>query len=112
MPQFGGIQYTAGDLMDFRQCQLFKDCSYDILWGIDEYLLGALAMGARAGVGSTYNYAAPVYLQMIEAFEAGDMETARKWQAVSIRKIGRASWRERETLTVCIVHLKKSRNKG
>src|SRR5690625_2556547 len=84
MPQFAGIKYTAADLMDFRQCQLFKDGSYDIVGGIDEYLLGALAMGARAGVGSTYNYAAPVYIQMIEAFEAGDMETARKWQSVSI----------------------------
>lgn len=85
MTQFAGIKYTAPDLMDFRQCQLFQEGAYDILWGIDEHLLGALAMGARAGVGSTYNYAAPVYHRLIEAFEAGDMEEARKWQRISIR---------------------------
>lgn len=85
MPQFAGIKYTAPDLMDFRQCQLFREGAYDILWGIDEYLLGALAMGARAGVGSTYNYAAPVYHRLIQAFEKGDMDEARKWQRISIR---------------------------
>src|SRR5699024_11871151 len=61
-----------------------QTCALPILWGTDEYLLGALAMGAKAGVGSTYNYAAPVYHQLIRHYEAGNMEEARKWQSVSI----------------------------
>lgn len=84
MPQLAGIKYTDSDLMDFRQCLTFEGGEYDILWGIDEYLLGALAMGAKAGVGSTYNYAAPVYHQLISYYEAGNMDEARKWQSVSI----------------------------
>lgn len=85
MPQLTGIKYTDPDLMDFRQCLTFEGGEYDVLWGTDEYLLGALAMGAKAGVGSTYNYAAPVYHHLIGEFEAGNMEEARKWQSVSIR---------------------------
>ena len=41
------------------------------------------AAGAEAGVGSTYNYAAPLYHRMIAAFRQGDMETARKLQLLS-----------------------------
>ena len=40
---------------------------FDVLWGTDEMLLSALATGARGAVGSTYNYAAPLYLKIIAA---------------------------------------------
>lgn len=43
-----------------------------------------MAMGAEGGVGSTYNYAAPLYLDMMAAFRAGDMARARALQSKSI----------------------------
>jgi hypothetical protein len=47
----------------------------------EEMLLGALATGARGGVGSTYNVATPLYLKLIAAFDRGDLAAARILQA-------------------------------
>jgi N-acetylneuraminate lyase len=48
-----------------------------ILMGRDEMLLGALACGVKAAVGSTYNYAAPVYQRIFDAVAQGDLDAAR-----------------------------------
>jgi N-acetylneuraminate lyase len=77
IPTFNGIKFTHGDLMEFQRCRAFADGAFDIAWGFDEMLLGALAVGADAAVGSTYNYAAPIYVRMIDAFRAGRMDEAR-----------------------------------
>jgi N-acetylneuraminate lyase len=50
-------------------------------------LLAALACGAQGAVGSTYNFAAPIYHRLIKAFRAGDFATARQEQLRSIRLI-------------------------
>jgi N-acetylneuraminate lyase len=87
IPNLAGIKYTHEDFMDFLSCIHFMDGKYDMLWGRDENLLSALILGTRAGVGSTYNYAAPLYYQMMESFDRGDFETARKLQQKSIDMI-------------------------
>lgn len=84
LPNFRGIKYTHNDLMDFRRCLLFADGKYDILWGWDEIFLAAMAMGARGAVGSTFNYAAPVYYELMAAFDAGNLDRARAMQDQSI----------------------------
>ncbi|GAB2770947.1 dihydrodipicolinate synthase family protein [Rhabdobacter roseus] len=84
LPNFRGIKYTHNDLMEYRQCVLFNQGQYDILWGWDEIFLAALAMGARGAVGSTFNYAAPLYNELIAAFDAGDLDRARSLQDRSI----------------------------
>src|SRR5205823_5176027 len=43
-------------------------------------LLAALALGAAGAVGSSYNFAAPIYHRMIAAFAAGDLAAAREEQ--------------------------------
>jgi N-acetylneuraminate lyase len=50
-------------------------------------LLAALATGARGGVGSTYNWAPKLYLNLRAAFERGDWDTARRLQSVSISMV-------------------------
>lgn len=82
-----GIKYTHEDFMDFMSCLHFENGKYDMLWGRDENFLAALAVGAKGAVGSTFNYAAPLYLQLIEAFKQGDLDTARKLQQKSIDMI-------------------------
>jgi N-acetylneuraminate lyase len=78
IPNFRGIKFTHGDMMEFQRCRALNGGEFDIAWGVDEMLLGALAVGTDAAVGSTYNYAAPLYLRMINAFRAGDLETAQE----------------------------------
>lgn len=84
---FAGIKYTHEDLMDFLECILYEDKKFDLLWGRDETMLSALAAGAKGSVGSTFNYAAPLYYDLIEAFNKGDLETAQTLQKTSIDMI-------------------------
>jgi N-acetylneuraminate lyase len=84
---FAGIKYTHEDFMDFLACSQFDNKKFDMLWGRDECMLSALATGAQGAVGSTYNYAAPVYHEMIEAFNKGDLKSAQVLQQTSIEMI-------------------------
>ncbi|MBW8334683.1 MAG: dihydrodipicolinate synthase family protein [Prolixibacteraceae bacterium] len=87
IPNLAGIKYTHEDFMDFLSCIHFMDGKYDMMWGRDENMLSALVLGSRSAVGSTFNYAAPLYYQLIEAFDKGDLATARKLQQMSIDMI-------------------------
>jgi len=87
VPNFAGIKYTHEDFMDFLSCLNYENGRYDMLWGRDENFLSALALGARGAVGSTYNYAAPLYLRMIEAFDRNEQVTARQLQQKAIDMI-------------------------
>ncbi|MDA0196688.1 MAG: dihydrodipicolinate synthase family protein [Bacteroidetes bacterium] len=87
LPNLAGIKYTHEDFMDYMSCLNFENGKYDMLWGRDENFLSALAVGAKGAVGSTYNYAAPLYLHLIDAFEQGDLEVARQCQQKSIDMI-------------------------
>ncbi len=82
-----GIKYTHEDFMDFLSCINFANGKYEMMWGRDENMLSALVLGCRSGVGSTFNYAAPLYYQLIEAFDKGDLAAARKLQQMSIDMI-------------------------
>lgn len=87
VPNFAGIKYTHEDFMDFLSCLNYDNGKYDMLWGRDENLLSALILGARGGVGSTFNYAAPLYHRLIGAFDRNDLVTARALQQKSIDMI-------------------------
>lgn len=81
IPTLAGVKFTYEDLMDFAACVRFQGGRYDMLFGRDEMMLAGLAVGAQGAVGSTFNYAAPVYHALMEAFAAGDMESALTAQA-------------------------------
>lgn len=84
IPNLAGVKFTNPDGMMFQQCLHRHDGAWSILWGTDECLLAGLALGAVGAVGSTYNFAAPVYLRLIEAFAAGDLGAARTEQRRSV----------------------------
>lgn len=88
LPNFAGIKYTQEDFVDFLSCLNFRDGAFDLLWGKDECLLPALSLGCKGGVGSTYNYAAPLYHGLIKAFNKGNLAEARRLQQISINMIG------------------------
>lgn len=86
IPTLAGIKWTNPDLYSYQQC-LRVPGGFDLPWGNDEYLLSALAVGARGAVGSTYNFAAPVYQRLLRAFDAGDLATARDEQYRSVQLV-------------------------
>lgn len=87
IPNFAGIKYTHEDLMDYLSCLNYGNGKFNILWGRDETFLSALAIGAKGAVGSTYNYAAPLYHQLMDAFHAGNLEQAASIQQKAIDMI-------------------------
>jgi N-acetylneuraminate lyase len=87
IPNLAGIKFTHHNMMEMLQCIQMEDGKWDILHGFDEVLLCGLSMGAIAAVGSTYNYIAPVYQKMIDAFQTGNIEAARKYQYQSVKFI-------------------------
>lgn len=87
IPNLAGIKFTHHNFADFMQCIEIDNGRYDMLNGFDELLLAGLAYGAKGAVGSTYNYIAPHYYQLINDFENGDFETARQKQMLSIKVI-------------------------
>lgn len=76
VPTLAGAKYTNADLATLTRAQQVSD-GVQILMGRDEMLLGALACGVKAAVGSTYNYAAPVYQRIFDAVAQGDLDAAR-----------------------------------
>lgn len=87
LKNFAGIKFTDEDIADYTQCIQFQNGQYEILWGRDECLLAAMAVGGRSGIGSTYNYAMPLYQRLIAAFDSGDMKAAVQHQNQSIEMI-------------------------
>lgn len=87
IPNLVGLKYTATALHEYQQCKDLDQGRFDVLWGCDEMLLGALATGAQGAIGSTYNIAAPLNHALISAFEAGNLKEARRLQTLSIRMI-------------------------
>lgn len=87
IPNLTGIKFTHRNMMEMMQCLHADNGKWDILHGFDEELLLGLVAGAKGAVGSTYNYIAPLYNQIIQAFEEGNLDRARNLQYQSIRFI-------------------------
>lgn len=87
IPNLAGIKYTAATIHEYQACLNFKGGKFDVLFGYDELLLPALAVGAKGAVGSTYNFAAPLYLRVMELFEAGHLHEAQQLQLLLVSMI-------------------------
>lgn len=87
LPTLRGIKFSDSALQEMLACVEFDGGRYDILFGVDEMLLGGLAFGARGAVGSTFNFAAPLYQKIIAAFARHDLAEARRLQSLSARMV-------------------------
>lgn len=87
IPNLAGVKFTHENLMDFGRSGEVAGGKYTMLFGRDEILLAGLALGAKGAVGSTYNFAAPLYLRIIESFNRGDLAAARRDQSKAMEFI-------------------------
>jgi N-acetylneuraminate lyase len=85
IPNLHGVKFTNNDLVTLQECLALG--GFDVVFGYDEMLLAGLALGVRGAVGSTYNFAAPLYRKILDAFAAGDWPAAREAQRQSVRLI-------------------------
>lgn len=75
IPNLAGIKFNHVDLYEYQRCIRACDGKYDMPFGVDEFFPAGLAVGAVGAVGSTYNYAGPLYLDILDAFYKGETET-------------------------------------
>lgn len=87
IPTLAGLKFTNSDLMAFQQLKNLEAGRFDVVWGFDEYLLAAVVLGAEGAVGSTYNFAAPLYHRILAAVQAKDLAAARAEQFRSVQVI-------------------------
>jgi N-acetylneuraminate lyase len=87
VPNFAGIKYSSMALESLKTLSTLADGRLNLLFGCDECLLSGLLFGAQGAVGSTYNFAAPIYRQLLEALDRGDIATAQARQADSVRLV-------------------------
>jgi len=81
VPNLAGIKFNSPDLYEFQNSVRACGGRYDIIWGVDESYAGAIVLGARAAIGSTYNYAAPLYHAIRADVAKADFEAARAGMA-------------------------------
>ncbi|KKZ14073.1 MAG: hypothetical protein TQ37_02275 [Candidatus Synechococcus spongiarum 15L] len=74
-----GVKFSDTRLHAVSACPYAE--RYDFVCGVDEMLLDAWMTGMRGAVGTTYNFAAPLYNRLIACCKQGQIEEARRNQA-------------------------------
>ncbi len=91
VPSFAGIKFAHGDLADFQRCLRLAGDRHEMYFGNARLVLAAVGVGARAAIGSAYNFAAPLFLRMLEHIERGEREAALECQLLAQDAIDAAS---------------------
>jgi len=84
---FCGIKYSDGGSLYNLPLLEKVGPGLEFLAGSDEAYLMSVAQGFKGAVGSTYNYAAPIYDRVRVAVEGGDLAEARLWQLRALEMI-------------------------
>jgi N-acetylneuraminate lyase len=87
VPTLSGLKFTNADLMAYQKCLAVAGGKFDVPYGFDEQMLAALVLGATGFVGSSFNFAAPIYTRLISAFQRNDLAAARAEQMRSVQVI-------------------------
>lgn len=87
IPSFAGVKYTHSDMMDLQQSIEISNGRFELFFGSDEILMCGLSFGLNSAVGSTYNYMAPIYTELMTAFHNEDIQKAREQQLFSVRVV-------------------------
>jgi N-acetylneuraminate lyase len=87
IPNLVGVKFTHDDKDDLRACSQLHSGRFDLLFGKDEILLSVLPLGICGAVGSTYNFAAPLYQQIIQLYRQGKQDQAAELQAHSAQMV-------------------------
>jgi N-acetylneuraminate lyase len=88
IPTLAGMKYSTGALARIQECLTAAGGRFNVLMGCDELLLAGWALGVRGAVGTTFNVAAPLYHEILAAFENGQMTAARRKQSEAAGLVG------------------------
>jgi N-acetylneuraminate lyase len=77
-----GVKYTHHDLAELTRCREKFGDRFHFVFGRDELFLTGLQAGFHDFIGSTYNYASPLFIALRDAFRAGNTADALRLQAL------------------------------
>ncbi|HOX40432.1 MAG TPA: dihydrodipicolinate synthase family protein [Candidatus Brocadiia bacterium] len=80
IPEFAGIKFTDYNLYELRNMRDDFGPDFTIFNGYDQVFACGLAMGADAGIGSTYNFMPEMFVAVYKAFTSGDTAKAFDFQ--------------------------------
>lgn len=83
LPSLAGIKFNGSRLADLKTCADDLDDHIRLFYGTDERMLDGMITGAHAAIGSTYNFAAPLYHSILDLYEQGKVDEARHLQNIS-----------------------------
>ncbi|KAK7092100.1 N-acetylneuraminate lyase B-like [Littorina saxatilis] len=86
IPTLRGIKFSDKDLVQMCACLRTKDArgrNFNIVFGSDEQMLGAMALGADGAIGSTYNWMSGTFRRLLTRLDQGDLQAARLEQTRS-----------------------------
>ncbi|KAK0061192.1 N-acetylneuraminate lyase [Biomphalaria pfeifferi] len=78
-----GIKFSSKDLYEGSRCLRTlnsKGENYELLFGSDEQIISAFAIGFKGAIGTTYSIIPRVYQKLKKAFDAGHMNEAASYQ--------------------------------
>ena len=87
IPTLAGVKFSYSAVFDLQAAAAVEDGRYNLLFGSDEMLLSGLCAGAHGAVGTTYNFAAPLFNRIVAAYTACDLPTAQRLQAHAVEMI-------------------------
>jgi N-acetylneuraminate lyase len=81
-PNIVGIKSSNDDLNRFQEYVQVGGDGFTACFGVDELMLGGLVFGAKAQISGNSNSLPEPFVQLYEAFMAGDLPRAQQWQRV------------------------------
>ena len=82
-----GIKWTYPDFFTMGKIKDIGGGNINVINGPDEMLICGLAIGADAGIGTTYNVMPGLFVQLYDEFTKGNVEKAREIQRTMNRVI-------------------------
>jgi len=80
VPNIIGLKYTGTSYYEMWKLTTLNDGNINVINGADETLICGLVSGAQAGIGALYNLIPEEFAALYRAFQAGDLENARRHQ--------------------------------
>lgn len=89
IPTFAGVKFAANDMVDLQRCLHLGGPEY-VFVGVAKLVLAAWQLGARSAIGSVYNFAGPLFRQMLGDAARGDLAAAQRGQLLAQQVIDAA----------------------
>lgn len=81
IPSFAGVKFAANDMVDLQRClHLAGEGEQEVFVGVAKLVLAAWQWGARVAIGSVYNFAGPLFSQLLDHAARGELAEAQEYQ--------------------------------